>query len=78
MTRPLPLWRDESMEPLGEADQTLNALWRTLYGEPLPLRGAARLALKIILENEKLSCLQESAAGEIHGGFRPSKPLSSS
>lgn len=47
------LWRDDSMEPLGEADQALDRLWRGLYGEPLPLRGAPDLALRIILETER-------------------------
>jgi len=49
------------MEPLGEADRALDALWRGLYGQPLPLRGAPELALKIIIESERPQWLQKSA-----------------
>jgi len=41
------------MEPMGKADRALDALWRGLYGQPLPLRGAPELALRIIIEKEK-------------------------
>jgi len=46
------------MEPLGKEDQTLDALWRGLYGQPLPVTGAAEAALKIILGTMRPPCLQ--------------------
>jgi hypothetical protein len=66
------------MEPLGETDQALDTLWRGLYGEPLPLRGASLLALRIILETERPSCQHESTTiaqpGDVHFGAHLSIP----
>lgn len=85
VVRPMPqllktdrpgLWRGDSMEPLGETDQALDTLWRGLYGEPLPLRGASSLALRIILETERPSCPYESTAIAQPGGSRRLRFLS--
>lgn len=64
------------MEPLGEADRALDALWRGLYGQPLPLRGAPELALRIIIESERPQWLQEPADVVPLGRSRRSRPCS--
>jgi hypothetical protein len=43
------------MGALGKADVALDVLWRSLYGQPLPLSGSPKLALVIIMECEKKS-----------------------
>jgi hypothetical protein len=44
-----------SMGALGKADVALDVLWRSLYGQPLPISGSAELALQVIMECERKS-----------------------
>jgi hypothetical protein len=44
---------NEAMGALGKADVALDALWRGLYGQPLPISGSPELALQIIMECEQ-------------------------
>ncbi len=64
------------MEPMGEADRALDALWRGLYGQPLPLLGAPELALMVIIETERPQWLQEPADVVPLGRFRRLKRCS--
>jgi len=61
------------MGALGKADVALDVLWRSLYGQPLPLSGSPKLALQIIMECEKKSWspAQEPDAIEDRSGCRP-------
>jgi hypothetical protein len=43
------------MGALGKADVALDVLWRSLYGQPLPISGSAELALQVIMECERKS-----------------------
>jgi hypothetical protein len=59
------------MEPLAEEDRAVDALWRSLYGQPLPIRGAPMLALEIIAQFERSAgsagTRPSSAPMEAHG-----------
>lgn len=61
------------MGDLGKADVALDVLWRSLYGQPLPISGSPELALQIILECERKSWspAPESDAIDVQSGCRP-------
>lgn len=62
-----------AMGALGKADVALDVLWRSLYGQPLPISGSAELALQVILECERKSWSPAPAPDVIDGqsGCRP-------
>lgn len=64
---------NRDMGDLGKADVALDVLWRSLYGQPLPISGSPELALQIIMECEKKSWspAQEPDAIDDQSGCHP-------